>query len=155
MLRGERTEEATVYEKQRQAAVNQQSQLQLRDAKTPASKTDLRGMSYAAGQAHLAPAVQLQAADKESGGDKEKLLALVSVYVEGTFGGDMQKAFARYAKGGVVDQDGVTKMLVDAGVKAAFGFLKWLAIPGAVMSHFDTSGDGKITAAEFDVGLAL
>ncbi len=102
----------------------------------------------------MAPAVQFSGDAESEGGDKEKLLALVDGYVDRTFGGDMQRAFDHYEKDGSVDEGGVTKMLVDAGVKKAFGFLKWLVIPGMVMDHFDNDGDGKISPAEFDKGLS-
>ena len=144
-----------MYDKQLKPSADKRDLAQLaegsEEARTPAG---LRGMSYAEGQAHLAPAVQQKATeDEESEGDKQKLLALVQTYVDTTFGGDMQRAFGHYAKEDVVDKAGVTRMLEDAGVKDAFGFLKWLAIPGLVMKHFDTNGDGAIDAAEFDKGL--
>ena len=119
-------EESTVYDKQRKSSAKQPGALQLRGADAPGASSELRGMSYSEGQAHLAPAVQLSATAKSEGGDKEKLLGLVSAYAGETFGGDMQRAFDHYAKGGVVDQDGVTKMLVDSGVKKAFGFVRYI-----------------------------
>ena len=143
-----------MYERQPKPSSKPSKPLPLTSAEAPPSAASLREMSYAEGRAHLAPALQLRANAESEGGDREKLLALVGGYVDRTFGGDMQRAFEHYAKGGSVDQDGVTKMLVDAGVKKAFGFVKWLVIPGMVMDHFDTDGDGKISPAEFDRGLS-
>ena len=144
-----------MYEKQRKASVAGQGASQ-RSADLAAPKSsDLRGMSYAEGSAHLAPPVQLSAAAAAGGGDQEKLLRIVTAYVDGTFGGDMERAFNHYANEGAVTQDGVTKMLVDAGVKDAFSYFKWKFIPGKVMDHFDTDGDGKIGVAEFNKGLAV
>jgi len=143
-----------MYDKQRKGAAKGQGASQRLDAVASAN-SELRKMNYEEGRAHLAPGVQLSPSEESGGGDKEKLLRLVTAYVDATFGGDMELAFNHYAKGGAVDKDGVTRMLVDAGVKKAFGFVKWMVIPGMVMDHFDTDGDGKITVAEFNKGLEV
>ena len=143
-----------MYDKQRKGAAKGQGASQRLDAVASAS-AELRHMNYDEGRAHLTPGVQLSPSAESGGGDKEKLLRLVTAYVDATFGGDMELAFNHYAKEGSVDKDGVTQMLVDAGVKKAFGFVKWMVIPGMVMDHFDTDGDGKITVAEFNKGLEV
>jgi hypothetical protein len=127
--------------------------VQLREASSTPSRTALRGMDYAQGQAHLAP-VQRSEGEEEAApeGNKEIILRLVGAFVDSKFKGDPQLAFNAYANEGVVDQAGVTRLLIDAGVKKEF---KWTfgLVPGKVMAHFDKDGSGKISQNEFDAGM--
>ncbi len=80
---------------------------------------------------------------------KQELIDKVSALVARRFGGDWDRAFEYYAKvggaAGLVNDDGVSKILKDAG----YGWAMRGLMTGKVLEALDTDKDNAISLTEF------